>query len=154
MVDKSQPSLKDFFLMVTPDEFRSQICCFGFTSASFISLITNEEQKEYQKEKKKQNIRDSHNRRKVKDIAEGRRDTERKLIKNHPDAFNILHQIGQEDQNFSHAPSLFTNNLRPIAQKQKQISNIDVEKEARIQSHLQKNWFHSHILPSIDQAAQ
>ncbi len=154
MADKSQPSVKDFFSKFNPDEFRSQICSSGYIPASFIPLITKEEQKEYQKEKKRQNMRDSRNRRKVKGIAEGRRDTEGKVINNHPDALNMLNRIGREDQKFSHAMSSSTKNLRPLVQKQKQIGDTDVEKEAHIQSRVRKKWFHPHIWPAIDQAAR
>ena len=68
MADKSQPSVSDFFSKVNSDEFRSQICFSGSTPASFISPVTKEEQKEFQKGRKRQNMRDSRNRRKVKDI--------------------------------------------------------------------------------------
>ncbi len=84
-------------------------------------------------------MRDSHNRRKVKDIADRRKDTEGKVIKNHPYALNMLNRIGGEDQNFSHAISSSTNNLRLIARKQKQIKDTDVETEAHIQSCVRKN---------------
>ena len=65
-------------------------------------------------------MRDLLNSRKVRDNAEGRRDTEGKVIKNHADALNMLNRIGGEDQNSSHAMSLSTNNLRPLARKRKQ----------------------------------
>ncbi len=99
-------------------------------------------------------MRDSRNRRKVKDLTKERRDIEGKVIKNHPDALNMLNRIGGEDQNFSHAMSSPTNNLRPLARKRKQIGDTDVEKEAYIQSRIRKNWFHPHIWPAIDQAAR
>ena len=97
-------------------------------------------------------MRDSRNRRKVKDITERKIDTEGKVIKNHLDELNMLNRIIGEDQNFSHAMSSSTNNLRPLAQKQKQIGDTNMEKEANIQSCIQKNWFHSYIWPAIDQA--
>ena len=134
MADKSQLSLRDFFSKANPDEFRSQICSSDSTPASFIPLVAKEEQKKYQKGRKRQNMRDSRNCRKIKDIAEGRRDTEGKVIKNHPDALNKLNRMGEKDQNFSHVIYSCTNNLRPFAQKQKQIGNTDVEKKAYIQS--------------------
>ncbi len=154
MTDKSQPSVRDFFSKVNPDEFFSQICSSGFTPASFIPLVTKDEPKEYQKGKKRQNMRDSRNRRKVKDIAEGRRDTEGKVIKNHRDELNILNRIGEEDRNFSHVMSSSTNNLRPLARIRNQIGDTNAEKEAHIRSCVQKNWFHPHIWPDIDQAAR
>ena len=154
MTDKCQPLVRDFFSKVNPEEFDSQICSSVCTPASFIPLVTKTEQKEYQKGRQRQNMRDSHNRRKVKNIAEEKRDTEGKVIKNHSDALNMWNGIGGEDQNFSDAMTLSTNNLRPYAQKQKQIEDIYVEKEAHIQSRVQKNWFHLHILPAIDQTAQ
>ncbi len=89
-------------------------------------------------------MRDSRNRCKVKDITERRRDTEGKVIKNHLDELNMLNRIMREDQNFSHAMSSSTNNLRPLAQKQKQIENTNMEKEANIQSCIQKTGF-THI---------
>lgn len=98
-------------------------------------------------------MRDSRNRRKVKDIAEGRRDAEGKVIKNHPDALNMLNRIEEEDQSSSHAMSFSTNNLRPLARKRKQIGDTDVE-EANVRSRVQKNCFHPHIWPDIDQAAR
>ncbi|MCJ1349485.1 hypothetical protein MMC31_007726 [Peltigera leucophlebia] len=154
MADKSQPSVRDFFSKVNPDEFCSQICFSGSTLASFIPPVTKEEQKEFQKGKERQNMRDLRNRRKVKDIAEGGRDTEGKVIKNHPDALNKLNRIGGEDQNSSHAMSSSTNNLRSLTRKRKQIGDADVEEEADVQSRVRKNWFHLHIWPAIDQAAR
>ncbi len=71
MADKSQPSVRDLFSKVNSDEFRSQVGSSGSIPA--IPLIIKEEQKEYQKGRKRQNMRDSHNRRKVKEIAEGRK---------------------------------------------------------------------------------
>ena len=70
IVDKSQPSVRNFFTKVTPDEFRSQVLSSNTTPSSFIPQVTKKEQKEYQKTRKKQNMRDLHDRRKVKDIAE------------------------------------------------------------------------------------
>ncbi len=99
-------------------------------------------------------MRDLRNHRKVKNIAEGKMDTEGKVIVNHPDALNILNWIRGEDQNFSHVMFSFTNNLRPLAQKWKQIGDIDVGRETNIQSRIQKNWFHLHIWPAIDQTAR
>ena len=145
MADKSQPSVKDFFSKFNLDEFRSQIFSSGSIPASFIPLVTKEEQKEYQKGRKRQNMRDSRNRRKVKDIAEGRKDIEGKVINKNPDALNMLNRIGREDQKFSHAMSSSTKNLRPLAQKQKQIGNTNVGKEANIQNSVRKKWFHPHI---------
>ena len=94
------------------------------------------------------------NRRKVKDISERRRDAKGKVIKNYPDALDMLNRIGGEDQNYSHTISLSTNNLRPLTRKRKEIEDIDVEKETHIQSRVQKNWFHPHIWLAIDQAAR
>ena len=102
MADKSQPSVRDFFSNFNLDEFRSQICFSGSTSASFIPPVMKKEQKEFQKGRKRQNMRDLRNRRKVKDIAEGRRDTERKVIKNHPNTLNMLNRMEGEDQNSSY----------------------------------------------------
>ncbi len=79
-------------------------------------------------------MRDSRNRRKVKDISKGRKDIEGKVIMNHPDALNVLNQIGRGDHNFSHVMSLATNNLRLFTQKRKKIGDTYVEKEAYIQS--------------------
>lgn len=99
-------------------------------------------------------MRDLYDRRKVKDIAEGKRDAEEKIIKNYPDALDMSNQIKGEDQNYSHAISLSTNNLRQLTRKLKQIEDTNVEKETYIQSHTWKNWFHLHIWPAIDQAAR
>ncbi len=41
-------------------------------------------------------MRDSLDRCKVKDITKRGRDPEEKVIKNHPDAFNMLNKIGGE----------------------------------------------------------
>ena len=67
MAAQSQPSVRDSFSKVNPDEFRSQI---DSRSASFIQPVTREEQKEYQKGRKRQNMRDSRDRRKVKEESE------------------------------------------------------------------------------------
>lgn len=95
-------------------------------------------------------MRDLQNRRKVKNIAKKRRDTEEKIIKNYPEKLDILNGIGRKDQNSSHAISLSTNNLRLFAWKQKQIKDADVKKKAHVQSRIQKIWFHPHIWPIID----
>ena len=68
MADKSQPSVRDLFSKVNHDEFCSRVCFSSSIPA--IPLITKEEQKEYQIGRKRRNMRDSRNRRKVKDIAE------------------------------------------------------------------------------------
>ncbi len=85
MAAQSQPSVREFFSKVNPDEFRSQID----SSASFIPPVTREERKEYQKGRKRQNISDSRDRRKVKDVAKGRRDAEGKVIKDYPDTLDM-----------------------------------------------------------------
>ncbi len=151
MAAHSQPSVKEFFSKVNSDEFHSQN---HSRPTSFIQPVTKDEQKEYQKGRKRQNMRDLRDRRKVKDIAEGRRDSEGKVIKDYPDALDMLNRIEGEDENYSHAMSSSTNNLRPLTRKRKQIENSDGEKETHIQSRVRKNWFHPHIWPAIDQAAR
>ena len=84
-------------------------------------------------------MRDSQNCRKVKDITKGRRNTEGKVIKNHPDALNMLNRIEGEDQNSSHIISSSTNNLIPLVRKQKQIGDTDVEEDAHVQNRIRKN---------------
>ena len=145
MADKSQLSAKDFFSKVIHNEFRSLICSSSSTPAFFIPLVIKEEQKEYQRGKKRQNMRDSRDFRKVKDIAKGKKDTERKVIMNHPDTLNMLNQIKKEDQNFSHAMSSSTNILRPLAQKRKQIWDTNVEKQVNVKAEYEKTSF-THIL--------
>ena len=66
----------------------------------------------------------------------------------------MLNPIRGEDQNFSHAMFSSTNNLRPLAQKQKQIGDTYLEEEANIQICVLKNWFHPHIWPANDQAVR
>lgn len=52
--------------------------------------IIKKKQKEFQKKRKTQNMRDLQNRRKVKDIGKRRRNIEEKVIKNHLDALDML----------------------------------------------------------------
>ncbi len=92
MADTSQPLLRDFFSRVNLNEFCFQICSSDSTPALFITSVTKEEQEEYQKRRKNHNMRDLHNRHKVEEIAEGREDIERKVIKNHQDALNMLNR--------------------------------------------------------------
>lgn len=56
---------------------------------------------------------------KVKDIVEGKKNIEGKVIKNHLDTLNMLNWIEREDQNFGDIMSSSTNNLRPFTRKQK-----------------------------------
>ncbi len=82
-------------------------------------------------------MRDLYNCRKVKDIVEEKKDIEGKMIKNPPNTLNMLNGIRGEDQNFRHAISSFTNNLRLLAQKEKYIADADVAKEGYFQSCVQ-----------------
>lgn len=46
----------------------------------------------------------------------------------------MLNWIRREDQNSSHAMSSFTNNLRLLTWKQKQIRNVNVEEKTYVQN--------------------
>lgn len=98
-------------------------------------------------------MRDLHDHCKFKDIIKRKRDSEGKVIQNYSDILDILHQIERENENYSYAMFLPTNNLHPFIQKRQQIENLDREKENHFQNCIQKNRFHPYIWHIINQAA-
>lgn len=61
MADKSQHSVRDFFTKVSLDKFRLQDFSSNTTTSSFIPPVIEKKQKEYQKNTKRQNMKDLYN---------------------------------------------------------------------------------------------
>ena len=72
IADKSQSLVKELFTKNTPDEFWLKVIFSNTTPSFFIPQVTKKEWKEYQNSEKKQNMKDLCDRRKVKDIVEGK----------------------------------------------------------------------------------
>ena len=66
------------------------------------------------------------------------------MIKNHPDALDILNQIRKKNQNSNHAISLSTNNLRPLLQKKNRLEMQIKRKKHMFKAMYKKTGF-THI---------
>lgn len=99
-------------------------------------------------------MRDLRNRRKVKDIAEGTRDSEGKVIRAKLDSLSMINRkIKAITMTWLCLPTIYA--LRPLErQRKRKTADTNAEIEAHTQSRTRKNWFHPHIWPAIDQAAR
>lgn len=104
-------------------------------------------------------MKDLRNRRKARDIVQGRRDAEGNLIKEKKDAFQILNQTDGGLHSYQLDLASTTNHSRPLAKRAK-IGDISLPEESTkaqgslVKNRSWKNWFHPLIWPTIDSAAR
>ena len=104
-------------------------------------------------------MRDYRSQKKAKNIIQGRRDADGKVVKKKKNVVQILNRTGSGLRSYSLDMALSTNHSWPLT-KQTRTEPVDStektenEKSILVKSRRNKNWFHPHIWPAIDMAVK
>ena len=111
MSQTSQPSVKGFFSALIPDEYQSELHKLANSNSLFSAPLdpTPLEKKERLNSRKVQNMRDHRSQKKAKNIIQGRRDADGKVVKKKKNAVQILNRTGSSLRSYSLVMALSIN---------------------------------------------
>ncbi len=151
-----QPLASSFFQPISRDEYTDQLRCTVPIGCAPPLAISQEEKLEKERLRNNLKMKASRDRKKAVEILEGKRDLEGQVIKPSRNAFGVLSQTATGSNIYSNNMALTSNYSQKRIRKHKiSPDSIDLTESQFLSIKRQhKNWFYSHLWPTIELAAK